>query len=293
MKKVLSLFLALMLVLSTACAFAEAMDLSFLDEMSDRDLEDLRSQIDSMLVERKKEALQSGDEDAVEATRTNPAPLGVAVMYEENEYTGNEYTISIVSANKGKGAAAVLKSFNRYNTRKLKKGEQWVLLQLHIEAIAADGEKVDLSEYNFRFVSKDGVEYENAYISDNPSPVTALYVGSQQYAWVATVVKDTDSPLLTYKSYSGDTTAWFSLSDRMFKGDEITAETLQKGDDNEDVTVLQRLLLELDYFQFAPTGDYEKNTIAAVKSFQKANGLKSTGIADEETIKLLISGEAK
>ena len=295
MKKLVSLFLAGMMLCSAACAFAELADFSFLDDMGDDALVELRGLIDDTLQQRKKTALQDGVEDEVEATRANPAPLGATVLYEERDPSGNEYALSIASAVKGKGAAAVMKSFDRY-ARKVKKGEEWVMVLLHIEALASDTEKVELSEYDFRFVSKDGVEYESSYFSNNPAPVTPLYVGSQQYAWVATVVKENDTPFLTYKrmsGYSENDNVWFNLSGRVFKGNEITAETLQKGDDADEITVLQRLLLEMNYLQAAPNGEFDKNTISAVKSFQKANGLKSSGSADAETIQMLLSGKAK
>lgn len=272
---------------------ASTTDFSFLDEMSDQELVDLRDMIDDTLKDRKKEAAQGDDDEEVEATRANPAPIGSTVLYKEESYTGNEYTIQLVCVAKGDAAGAVLKSFNKYNARQLKKGESWVLAMVHIEALTSDSDKVDLSSYYFRFVSKEGVEYDSAYISDNPAELKAIYVGSEQYAWVAAIVKDGDEPVLTYKTYSAEDTAWFSLSERKpFKGNEITASTLEKGAKGDDVLLLQRLMLEKGYFLVAPNSEYDKNTVTAVKNFQKANGLKSTGIADEETIKMVLSDEA-
>lgn len=291
MKKVLSLLVALMLLFPVVSAMAAITDFSFLEEMSDQELVDLRGMIDDTLKERKKEA--ADDDEVVEATRANPAPIGSTVLYKEESYTGNEYTIQVVCVAKGAAAGAVLKSFDKYNARQIKKGQSWVLAMVHIEALASDADKVDLSSYYFRFVSKDGVEYDNAYISNNPAEVKAIYVDSEQYAWVAAIVKDGDEPLLTYKTYSADDTAWFSLSERKpFKGNEITATSLEKGAKGDDVLTLQRLMLERGYLTVVPNGEYDKDTVTAVKNFQKANGLKATGIADEETIKLVLSDDA-
>lgn len=293
MKKVLSLLVALMLLFPVVSAMAAITDFSFLEEMSDQELVDLRSMIDDTLKERKKEAAQGDDDEAVEATRANPAPIGSTVLYKEESYTGNEYTIQVVCVAKGAAAGAVAKSFNKYNAHQLGKGQSWVLAMVHIEALASDSDKVDMNSYYFRFVSKEGVEYDSAYISDNPAEVKAIYVDSEQYAWVAGIVKDGDEPLLTYKTYSADDTAWFSLSERKpFKGNEITATSLEKGASGDDVLTLQRLLLERGYLLVAPNSEYDKNTVTAVKNFQKANGLKATGIADEETIKLILSEDA-
>lgn len=293
MKKVLSLLVALMLLFPVVSAMAAITDFSFLEEMSDQELVDLRSMIDDTLKERKKEAAQGDDDEEVEATRANPAPIGSTVLYKEESYTGNEYTIQVVCVARGAAAGAVAKSFDKYNARQLKKGQSWALAMVHIEALASDSDRVDMGSYNFHFVSKDGVEYDNAYISNNPAEVKAIYVGSQQYAWVAGIVKDGDEPVLTFTSYSAEDTAWFSLSERKpFKGNEITATTLEKDAKGDDVLTLQRLMLELGYLMVAPNGEYDKDTVTAVKNFQKANGLKATGIADEETIKLVLSDDA-
>ena len=302
MKKILCLCLVFMLMSSVALATEpevstpagglDLSDLSFMEDASDDELMDLRDLIDEELKSRKKDSM---DADDVEATRDNPAPIGSTVIYKDTSYSSpGEYIIRVECVATGDTSSAIAKSFARYNTRQLKKGQQWVLVQLYLEALSSEVEKVDLSSYNFKLVSQDGVEYERGYLSDNPAEVKALYVGSKQYAWVGAIVEAGDTPALTYKSSATeDDTAWFSLAERIpFTGDELSAATLDKNSTSDDVIFLQRELVTLGYYKFNPNGEYDKNMTSAVKSFQKANSLKQSGNADEATIACLFSGEA-
>jgi len=58
------------------------------------------------------------------------------------------------------------------------------------------------------------------------------------------------------------------------------------------VTRLQERLVELGYYDIKPDGIYNSNDIAAVKAFQKKNGLKADGTAGLETQLLMYSAAA-
>jgi hypothetical protein len=62
---------------------------------------------------------------------------------------------------------------------------------------------------------------------------------------------------------------------------------LRPGEHNEFVRRLQARLKDLGLFKGSPDGGYGETTIEAVGSFQKSLGLKSTGKADETTLKEL------
>ena len=64
---------------------------------------------------------------------------------------------------------------------------------------------------------------------------------------------------------------------------------LSKGDTGEDVEKIQQALKNLDYDigETGVDGIFGKNTEAAVKAFQEAQGLKITGIIDDETLAAL------
>ncbi len=68
--------------------------------------------------------------------------------------------------------------------------------------------------------------------------------------------------------------------------------TVQRGDTGIEVERVQRRLTTLDFYYENITGEYDKPTAQAMKSFQKRNGLQDTGIADEETQRLLFSEDA-
>lgn len=70
-------------------------------------------------------------------------------------------------------------------------------------------------------------------------------------------------------------------------------ETLKKGSKGEDVKRLQRKLHDANYLPGGVDGQFGNDTFLAVKYFQRLNGLKENGIADEETQILLFSDEHK
>lgn len=69
--------------------------------------------------------------------------------------------------------------------------------------------------------------------------------------------------------------------------------TVKLGDRGTDVKELQKRLKELKYFSGTVTGDFGEKTEAAVKAFQKRNGLTVDGNVGEHTRDVLFSGGAK
>ena len=72
----------------------------------------------------------------------------------------------------------------------------------------------------------------------------------------------------------------------------LAYEELAKGSKGEAVAALQTRLNELNYSAGVADGIYGNGTFAAVKEFQKKNGLETTGIADVETQGVLFSDDA-
>jgi len=70
-------------------------------------------------------------------------------------------------------------------------------------------------------------------------------------------------------------------------------QTLKKGSKGEDVKRIQRKLYDANYLPGGVDGQFGNDTFLAVKYFQRLNGLKETGIADEQTQLLLFSDEHK
>ena len=72
----------------------------------------------------------------------------------------------------------------------------------------------------------------------------------------------------------------------------VEGVAMKKGNKGAQVKALQERLKELGYYKETPTGTYDTNTIGAVRSFQKKNGLKSDGTAGAETQKAIYSADA-
>jgi len=60
-------------------------------------------------------------------------------------------------------------------------------------------------------------------------------------------------------------------------------KTLQRGSENNDVYVLQRMLVNAGFLNAAPNGYFGYQTAAAVRSFQRNNGILVTGTVGEIT----------
>ena len=78
---------------------------------------------------------------------------------------------------------------------------------------------------------------------------------------------------------------------------EATAsyKPLKQGNRGDEVLAMKKRLQELGYFTAGATfsNQYNGTTTERVKLFQKANGLRQTGVADEATLQLLFSDNAK
>lgn len=76
--------------------------------------------------------------------------------------------------------------------------------------------------------------------------------------------------------------------------EEVHYTALKNGSKGDDVKALQNRLIELYYLpKGSADGAFGKKTKAAVERFQSSNNLDATGIADEETQRVLYSSLAK
>lgn len=73
---------------------------------------------------------------------------------------------------------------------------------------------------------------------------------------------------------------------------DILSVQMKNGSVGTNVTRLQTRLNAKNYFAATIDGEYGEITAAAVKLFQKTNGLTQTGTADSATLKLLFSSDA-
>ena len=65
---------------------------------------------------------------------------------------------------------------------------------------------------------------------------------------------------------------------------QAASGTLRRGSRGSEVTRLQNALKELGFYSMTVDGIYGRGTLAAVKAYQRANGLKADGIAGPKTM---------
>lgn len=68
---------------------------------------------------------------------------------------------------------------------------------------------------------------------------------------------------------------------------QASAKVLREGDTGDEVAVIQQALTDLELYYADVTGHFGKKTAAAVKKFQRKHRLDETGIADDETWRVL------
>ena len=119
--------------------------------------------------------------------------------------------------------------------------------------------------------------------STSAARVTTLKGGTE----VAVLGKSGSWTQVQYSSYKG-----YIYSSYLMTKSSDGYYTLKEGDENAYVLDLQRELVALNYLDTA-TGEYDSETYAAVKAFQKANNLQADGIAGPATQKKLYSQAAE
>lgn len=118
--------------------------------------------------------------------------------------------------------------------------------------------------------------------STSAARVTTLKGGTE----VTVLGKSGSWTQVQYSSYKG-----YIYSSYLMTKSSDGYYTLKEGDENAYVLDLQRELVALNYLDTA-TGEYDSETYAAVKAFQKANNLQADGIAGPATQKKLYSGNS-
>ena len=128
--------------------------------------------------------------------------------------------------------------------------------------------------------------YAEYAATPTPAPEATLAPGAQPVAQ--------DVPLtstVSVNGHSGEITEnviKFADGEYPFK---VYQMTLQSGSKGPEVWRVQRRLHQLKYL-YKPDGSYGSLTTLALKYFQRKNGLKETGVADEETQTKLFSSDA-
>lgn len=284
MKKVLALVLALMML--GCCAFAETRTID-LESMTREELLELKDEIQTEISSR---AINTEEGEAYEATRKDPAPIGAKVRAEYDGYT-MAYVLDITVTNviRGDAALKLVRSWDRWNG-KLSDDEEYIVVYMQMDAIESEDDNlISLGSHDFSFVSEDGVKYGWRAIYGETPEIKSLYAGASNACVIAQIINKDDHVKMVYEDSSEQ--KWFDLNQRVpiELPDDIVLNTLENGASGDDVVRLQAMLIEMGYLEGNADGSFGAKTQKAVAKYQKDMGLESTGIADEETQKLLLT----
>lgn len=125
--------------------------------------------------------------------------------------------------------------------------------------------------------------------SFGPGTERAVISFQQKNDYPATGIMDANIQAFLYsgevKNAKGEKTKVNTLS-------PVKGVSMKRGNTGALVTKLQKRLIELGYLSGKASGTYDADTIAAVRNFQKKNGLTSNGTANVDTQNLLYSDAA-
>ena len=146
--------------------------------------------------------------DPYAATRTNPAPLGAAAVYEGSYWSGYaSFELEMVSALRGTAALKKAQEMSKYNVTPLRT-QEYLLVWVRVKALSAPNGKAEISNDDFSFVSSKGSEYNHHYLLNSPDSLRSLYENGEHTALIACVIDKGDDPLIVYQPIS-DSPLWF------------------------------------------------------------------------------------
>ena len=226
------------------------------------------------------------------ATRKDPAPIGATVRYDGSSYSNECVTdLTITSVIRGDAAWQMVHKFNRWNDQPTSE-QEYIIVNVKTAAISSENDQqAELDDYDFVFVSKQGMEYPRESVSGITPELTNLYPGAEHEGLVIGLINKGDEPCLVYLKNS-DKPLWFDLNKRVpiTLPDDVVLNPLKKGDKNDEVKKMQTMLIEMGFLSGTPDGDFGNKTEAAVIAYQTALGIEATGIADEATLRLILTG---
>jgi len=143
-------------------------------------------------------------------------------------------------------------------------------------------------ENDFHADGKAGPETRKAILDTAYSeiPETRLDSANNDFTEESDTITDVPDSVVTTTIITGS-------SDTAANGNSF-GDTLRPGDKGSAISALQQSLKDLDYYDYSGiTGYYGPVTEAAVKRFQRTNGLSESGIWDKTCSELLNSASVK
>jgi hypothetical protein len=148
-----------------------------------------------------------------QGTRLNPLPLNRTVTFDGMDSWTDTYKIELTATEVLRGDAAweIVKEGNRFNSAP-EEGKEYILVLFRVKALESeDDEKVSISNWNFSFVSKDGVKYEDFIsVSGLPKSFSDIYAGAETEGYVYDIIDIEDEPTIVFLERH-NRGIWFSL----------------------------------------------------------------------------------
>ena len=225
------------------------------------------------------------------ATREDPAPLGITIIYEGSHETGYAtLEMELISSVRGAAALDRAKEMSKYNVTPLKT-QEYLLAWVRVKALTAPGGKVDMDNEDFSFVSPEGWEYPNHYLLNSLEAPRSLYEGGEYTALIACIIDKGDRPLIAYRPKSVNP-LWLNPNVRqVIDLAALSFKPLKQNDVGGNIPRMKMLLMEMGLLNKWDSGDkFTMGLRNALMAYQKASGMKATGTADEAAQRLLLSG---
>lgn len=231
------------------------------------------------------------DDQEYAATRQDPAPIGATIRYDGSSYSNKCVTdITITNVIRGDAANKLVRSWYRWN-KDNDSTHDYIVVYVRTDAISSENDtQASIDDYDFSFVSASGIEYERKSVYKAKPELTDIYPGASNEGVVCGLVDKDDEPRLVYLK-SSDNPIWFDLNKRVpiTLPDDYVFTVLEKGAKGDEVMKLQAMLIEMGYLSGSADGDFGGKTQSAIKAYQQDMGLEATGIADEQTQRLILT----
>ena len=164
----------------------------------------------------------------------------------------------------------------------------WGFMSGNADGVVGDATKTAISEFKEYIYTTNAAAYA-AYATPEPTPEPTMSPDAQPVA-VDTPI-EAETQIASASGYDGEITDEVLKFARGEYSFQIYQRLAQTGDKNAEVWRVQRRLRSLGYL-YKPDGSYGALTENALKYFQKKNGLKESGVADQATQELLFSTDA-
>ena len=164
----------------------------------------------------------------------------------------------------------------------------WGFMSGNADGVVGDATKTAISEFKEYIYTTNAAAYA-AYATPEPTPEPTMSPDAQPVA-VDTPI-EAETQIASASGYDGEITDEVLKFARGEYSFQIYQRLAQTGDKNAEVWRVQRRLRSLGYL-YKPDGSYGALTENALKYFQKKNGLKESGVADQATQEVLFSTDA-